>query len=375
MKNYTFRNLLFFSFLMLLLFTVKKGAAQSCTVSMDQPQPVCPGVLFHLSVPSQAGARYLWSPTGDTTATIAVSIRQATNFQVTVTVPGMGTCTSAPYQVTVHSPIKVDFQQTQLTCSNADLDNGNTAQVKATASGAYTANQYQYLWQVNPDQVSPTDPSLAVGLRAYQNYSIRVTDPNGCAVTDTFYTRAYSNPLISVESSPDTVYLQNPKVKFSYINHSIDTVPVVDNVWEVSGDGNTYETPVLNYDFKKVGNYDVYLTVLNNQGCDTVYTKSVEVLPVNLFIPNVITPNGDGINDYFVISEKGSDKPINTYFQSSELVIFNRWGRKVLDSKNYQNDWNGGNLPDGTYFYVLKCKGLDDKNVVYKGSVTIFAGH
>ena len=368
------RALVFISVLLGLMFIHKAGEAQSCTITMDQPQPVCPGAFFHLSVAPQAGAKYLWSPTGDTTSSIAVSILQATNFQVTVTIPGTGTCTSAPYPVAVHSPIQVSFDQTQLTCSNADLDNGNTAQVKATASGAYAASQYQYLWQVNADQISPSDPSLAVGLKAYQNYSIRVTDPNGCAVTDTFYTRAYSNPVVSIEASTDTVYIQNPKVKFTYVNHSADSVSIVDNVWEVSDDGNTYETPVLNYDFKKVGNYNVYLTVLNTQGCDTVYTKSVEVLPVNLFIPNVITPNGDGINDYFVISEKGSDKPINTYFQSSELIIFNRWGRKVLDSKNYQNDWNGGNLPDGTYFYVLKCKGFQDKTVVYKGSVTIFAG-
>jgi len=55
------------------------------------------------------------------------------------------------------------------------------------------------------------------------------------------------------------------------------------------------------------------------------------------------------------------------------LVIFNRFGRIVYESDNYKNNWNGGNLPDGTYFYVLKCQGYKNKNMVYKGSVTIFA--
>ena len=258
--------------------------------------------------------------------------------------------------------------------TDVDLDNGNTAQVKATASGAYPSDQYQYLWQVNPIQIAPGNPSLAIGLQAHQNYPIKVSDPNGCSVQDTFYTKAYPNPIINISATPDTVYIQNPNVKFTYENLSSDSVEVSSNVWEVDQDGNTYSTPVLKYAFNAVGSYNVYLTVLNKQGCDTIYSKSVEVLPVNLFIPNVITPNGDGINDYFAISEKGSNKPINSYYESSELIIFNRWGRKVLDSKDYQNDWNGGNLPDGTYFYVLKCKGYKDKNVVYKGSVTIFAG-
>ncbi|MBN2638646.1 MAG: gliding motility-associated C-terminal domain-containing protein [Bacteroidales bacterium] len=375
MRNFKRGILSGFTILFLLLFDLQEVSAQTCTISIDQAQPVCPGSVFHLSVPPQSGAKYLWSPTGDTTATIVVSIQQATDFQVTVTDPNLGTsCASSPYHVAVHEPITVSFNQTELTCSDADLDNGNTAQVKATALGAYASDQYQYLWQVNANQISSTDPSVAVNLRAHQNYTIRVTDPNGCAVTDTFFTKAYPNPVITIEANPDTIYIQNPKVKFTYNNHFSDSINVTDNVWEVSNDGNSYQTPVLIYDFPQVGNYDIYLTVLNTQGCDTIYTKSVEVLPVNLFIPNVITPNGDGINDYFVISEKGSNKPVNTYFQSSELIVFNRWGRKILDSKNYQNDWGGGNLPDGTYYYVLKCKGFQDKTVVYKGSVTIFAG-
>ena len=111
-------------------------------------------------------------------------------------------------------------------------------------------------------------------------------------------------------------------------------------------------------------------------------------MPVKLKIPNVFTPNGDGINDTFIISlDEGSDvpgnegsrggaheydnyKPLNTYYQSSNLVIFNRWGRIVYQSNNYQNDWDGGNLPDATYFYVLKCHG-QKADATYRGSVAI----
>lgn len=78
----------------------------------------------------------------------------------------------------------------------------------------------------------------------------------------------------------------------------------------------------------------------------------------NIFIPEGFSPNGDGINDKFVITGlTGSD---------NELSIYNRWGSKVYHSKNYTNDWDGrsdnslrignGILPVGTYYYILEYR-------------------
>jgi len=60
--------------------------------------------------------------------------------------------------------------------------------------------------------------------------------------------------------------------------------------------------------------------------------------------------NGDGINDFYEV-------PNLDRYISNQLVVFNRWGERVYESKNYSNDWDGGNLPDGVYFYILKCQG------------------
>jgi len=86
-------------------------------------------------------------------------------------------------------------------------------------------------------------------------------------------------------------------------------------------------------------------------------------LPENFYIPNAFTPNGDGVNDLFVIIGLPSN---------SKLLIFDRLGVKVFESDNYQNDWNGidskGNvLGNDTYWYVLSIPGIssDFKGYVY----------
>jgi gliding motility-associated-like protein len=63
-------------------------------------------------------------------------------------------------------------------------------------------------------------------------------------------------------------------------------------------------------------------------------------------IPNVITPNGDEYNQRFVIPRMDITK-------NNVFLVFDRWGKKVYSSNNYQNDWDGGELSPGVYYYEL----------------------
>ncbi|MBC5775865.1 DUF3494 domain-containing protein [Pontibacter sp. KCTC 32443] len=85
----------------------------------------------------------------------------------------------------------------------------------------------------------------------------------------------------------------------------------------------------------------------------------------SLKFPKAFSPNGDGTNDTWTIANLEK-------YTSNEVVIFNRYGTEVYKKKNYQNDWAGNGLEQGTYFYKVNVKLCDGKDQVFTGYVTIF---
>jgi len=83
-----------------------------------------------------------------------------------------------------------------------------------------------------------------------------------------------------------------------------------------------------------------------------------------IFFPNVITPNGDGKNDMFIIN--GLNK-----FERNKMVIFNRWGDHVYEADNYQNNWLAEGLNPGTYYYVLVSTDAGGQETTFKGWVQV----
>ena len=89
------------------------------------------------------------------------------------------------------------------------------------------------------------------------------------------------------------------------------------------------------------------------------------LLPNISNVMNVITPNGDGFNDVFDLSEV-------VQADSCDLVILDRWGSRVYEEGRYMSGWDGRNtggdpLPDGTYYYLLLCDGEPR----YRGAITV----
>jgi len=109
------------------------------------------------------------------------------------------------------------------------------------------------------------------------------------------------------------------------------------------------------------GQYPISVTV-TACGYEAVDKMLLTVNKCILQFSNVITPNGDGKNDYFIIS--GLEN-----YPGSSLYIMDRNGKSVYESLNYQNNWSGSNLPEGTYFYLLRLN--DDQKTEKGGSLTI----
>jgi hypothetical protein len=119
-------------------------------------------------------------------------------------------------------------------------------------------------------------------------------------------------------------------------------------------DGSTSPTlPV-----KEFGRY--WVDVRNGCGAiqDTVTFTKLHYVPE--FIPNIITPNGDDWNEYFIAIPNPDAVPV-------ALQVYNRWGMQIYQAPLYKNDWNGGGLTTGVYFYRLTGACIPEQ----KGMLTI----
>jgi gliding motility-associated-like protein len=101
-----------------------------------------------------------------------------------------------------------------------------------------------------------------------------------------------------------------------------------------------------------------WLTIRNQCGATSDSVRFTRAEIGEYEIPNIITPNGDDWNENFIL---------HPMMMGSSLSVFNRWGKLVFSSLHYQNNWDGGNLPPGVYFYTLSGNCLDAK----KGTVRI----
>ncbi|MDD2344873.1 MAG: gliding motility-associated C-terminal domain-containing protein, partial [Bacteroidales bacterium] len=107
------------------------------------------------------------------------------------------------------------------------------------------------------------------------------------------------------------------------------------------------------------------VTVTDGNQCEILYNIEIGIDPASqdLDIPNVFSPNGDGINDTWVV------KNLELH-PENELVIINRWGNEVYTQKSYKNDWDGTQLNERTYFYVLKVNMCNEERK-FTGYITI----
>jgi gliding motility-associated-like protein len=142
------------------------------------------------------------------------------------------------------------------------------------------------------------------------------------------------------------------------------------------GDGTVGTGQSNTHQYGSLGTFVVTLLITDNSGCVDSVIDSVKVKDIStLYIPNSFTPNGDGHNDLFL--PYGLNVDPDTY----EMMIFDRWGQMLFDTKEWGVGWNGTLNNHGTkddvvldvYVYKIKAKPIDGGKLrEYYGRVFLF---
>ncbi len=372
------------------------------------PQPdlgtdtvICNGSVLTLQ-PAGLYTEYLWQdnstlPFYDVTVTGLYSVEVTNTY---------GCSNSDEIFVDVSSP-EVDLGEDILECD------GDTVMLNA-GPGFET-----YLWQDGSNE--PWYPATGSG-----TYTVVVSDQYNCTATDSVKVEFVQSPVVDLGPDQevclgDTVVLAAPEGSYSYYwngqpggqkfyttSEGTYTLSVVNVCDSISDEVNVYVGTIVPVDLGEDhlafpgetivldagSGYDSYLwqdgsqnqqleVTENSQGNgEGIYSvqvtegpckssDSVQVEFFTVWVPQVITPNGDGKNDLF-IPDPGKWLGI----RENHMIVFNRWGEKVWESMDFEHGWDGKKdgkvVADGTYYWILDVTYSDQEmHKVLKGTLTV----
>jgi gliding motility-associated-like protein len=294
---------------------------------------LCEGEVTNLTAPA-GFETYLWS-----NSATGPSISVGTSGTYTVTVGSSGcTLQSPPITVTVNPNPQPVIVGPDFSCGGQP--------VELATSLPYDS----YLWSNQA-----TSSTVVVGSGTYTVQVVLSGCPGQSAP---FNVVIGSDPNAAFTTNPNSPQPQGSTVVFSDASAGNGS-SIVNWSWDF-GNGETSSgaiPPSITYPLP--GTYPVVLTITTADGCTDSFTLFYVIQPEEVIVPNVFTPNNDGNNDLLVIE--------NVQYYGNVLEIFNRWGNKIFESRNYRNTWRATDVPDGTYYYVLRL----DNGTEYTGHLTI----
>lgn len=222
---------------------------------------------------------------------------------------------------------------------------------------------YNYAWTINSNTISNTPDLNYTSPSTGGTYSVEVTVIDSCGYQNSDIEVIYVLPntlnvsiIDSVSLCGNSPFQLNSFSSGGYPDYSYQWY-IIPNTNSISNTaGLSYTTPPTE------GLYTIQVVISDSCGYQQSDFQVINVLPpCQVEIPNIITPNGDNINDYFIVNNL-------EYHTNTRITIFDRWGRKVYENPNYNNEWKADGVGDGTYFYVIEVP--EDKS--YSGFITVF---
>jgi gliding motility-associated-like protein len=247
----------------------------------------------------------------------------------------------------------------------------NMSSVKITPIISNPLPSYTYSWDIVPGPHVSGYTTATLTTNRTGAYAINVTDFNsGCSSTGIV---DVVQGTLTAAFEPDIINGFAPLI-VNFSNKSTSTINSrsITSVWNF-GNGNKSITdsaavaPQAYYSLP--GTYSVILWTSKGQCLDsTVKIINVEI-PSALSIPNIFSPNGDNVNDYFFL------KLAN--ISQLEFRVFDRWGHMIYEVNSGSNiSWDGKNqygkeVAEGVYFYTVTARGKDAKEFEMKGNITL----
>ncbi len=239
-------------------------------------------------------------------------------------------------------------------------DNGTgVAQTGGQQGECDTADNF-FLFPLNPRTVTYDTIFADICTREVytdDNFDISASETTNAGTF--FFSRVFQM------SDYDSIIVLRLQVHPEYDRHFSETIP----------DGTDYDLHGLSFPaalLAELGHLDTSITFLSVFGCDSIIHISLSVAApeLTIYLPNAITPNGDGLNDHFSIPET-----IQPEMADFEIYIYNRWGELVFYSKDKAFKWNGefkGKILHGvTYSYMIRYKDTIGERHILKGVITV----
>tara|TARA_B100000809_G_scaffold201340_1_gene201903 strand:- start:338 stop:3058 length:2721 start_codon:yes stop_codon:yes gene_type:complete len=279
------------------------------------------------------------------------------SYSVNLNVQNYG-CTSTYNQtLNVYLGPSANFSATEIGCQpfNASFLN---------QSNSYSP--LSFFWDFGNGKTSnlenPVNTYLNTGIF---DVSLIISTNIGCVGSDTI---TLPN-LITVNPKPELKYSLDPLTTY-FNNHQIsatDNSPEFTHLFDF-GDGNTYGDSKVSHVYNESGHYIFQYTVTNEFNCSNNEQQNIWIKPdFSFFPPNSFTPNGDGLNDDFLIKVDG----VKEY----NIKLYNRWGEIIFGSNKSTNGWNGKykgeNVQEGVYIWKVNLKTIDLKNYKEVGKVNL----
>ncbi len=168
---------------------------------------------------------------------------------------------------------------------------------------------------------------------------------------------------------PEASFAHNPETGFAPADIFFENTTVGGDtfLWDFGNAGrrSTEMSPTFTYPF--AGEYRVELIASTDFGCTDTFYRTIIIEDTRIHVPSAFSPNGDGINDDFFVTQNG--------IELINIKIFSRWGAKVFEESQPDFTWdgkfNGKDLPEGVYVWVVEAVGFNGRKFPMKGTLTL----